>query len=273
MTRMRDWAVVDAFADRPFTGNPAAVLQFDAGDDVTDDLLRRVAAEANLSETAFLWLRPDDRWDLRWFTPTTEVALCGHATLASAHVLFDQLPGRDSVEFVTRSDELVAHRTDDGIRIDLPALPSDPEPDLVDDVAAACGARPDEVRSTRHDPASERNVMAVFDDAATVRDLAPDMARIATLAGGVIVTAPGDTDDVDCVSRYFTPQHGIPEDPVTGSAHCTIGPYWADRLEVESVRARQVSSRGGDLSVRPDGDRVHLTGRATTVVHGRIRLP
>lgn len=270
--RQRDWEVVDAFTDVPFRGNPAAILHLEADDDVSDGLLQDVAVEANLSETAFLRPRADGDWDLRWFTPTNEIALCGHATLASGHALLARHRDRDEVSFHTMSGVLVAHRDGSQVRIDLPALPPDPAPGWQEDVAAACGVEPSEVWSTRHEPADERNLMAVFDDAATIEGLSPDMGLVAGLAGGLIVTAPGD-EDLDCVSRYFTPQHGIPEDPVTGSAHCTLGPFWAERLGIEVVRARQVSARGGDLLVRPDGDRVHLTGSAVTVVTGTLSLP
>ncbi|HEX9766583.1 MAG TPA: PhzF family phenazine biosynthesis protein, partial [Nitriliruptorales bacterium] len=145
--------------------------------------------------------------------------------------------------------------------------------DLAGAVAEALGAAPAELLGTRNDPHDDRNLLAVFAQADDVRALAPNMAAVATLAGGIIVTAPGDEEGVDIVSRYFTPQHGIPEDPVTGSAHCTLGPFWCERLGRDVLRAAQVSARGGMLVVRPDGDRVLLTGDAVTVVTGALHLP
>lgn len=275
--RHRPWAVVDAFTNRPFAGNPAAVLLFDGDDAMDDDLLQAVAAEANLSETAFLRPVGDGVWDLRWFTPTNEVELCGHATLASAHWLLARHDERGGVRFRTQSGELAATRTDDGrTRIDLPSLPAIPidDPTLRESITRALGMRPTAWLRTQHDQVPHRNVMAVLDNATAVRDLDPDLAAIAKLpVGGVIVTAAGDEDGIDAVSRYFTPQHGIPEDPVTGSAHCTIGPWWSAELGRATIEAHQASLRGGHLTVTHDGDRVFLTGSAVTVVEGHLALP
>ena len=283
----RPWRIVDAFASEPFAGNPAAILLLEADDELSDDLQQQIAAEANLSETAFVRPRDDGRWDLRWFTPTAEVDLCGHATLAAGHVLLDEFRrgldvGPDGevldhqeVVFVTRSGTLRAVKGKDGIIIDLPAVLAVPEwdADLREAVGTALGAQPVELLGTEHDPHEDRNLVAVYADAATVRSLQPDMAEVAKLAGGVIATAPADDPDVDIVSRYFTPQYGIPEDPVTGSAHCTLGPYWCQRLGKGILQAAQVSARGGRLGVRPWNDRVFLSGQAVTVVTGELRLP
>lgn len=272
----RQWAVVDAFSDHAFSGNPAGVLQLTGHDDVGDDVLQAVAAEAALSETAFVVPRGEGRYGLRWFTPTNEVALCGHATLATAHLLLERDPGLDEVVFDTASGELRASRVDDRVRIDLPRLDPSPLDDdgLRREATLALGVQPEDVLETGHDDPRERNLLAVLSSETEVRDLAPDLDAVAALpVGGVIVTAPADADDVDVVSRYFTPQHGIPEDPVTGSAHCTVGPYWCDRLGVDELRAVQASERGGRLLVRPDGDRVHLVGAAVTVVEGELTLP
>jgi PhzF family phenazine biosynthesis protein len=283
------YAVVDAFTTRPFGGNPAAVFQLDAWLD--DALLQQIAAEMALSETAFV-VAMDDGFRLRWMTPTTEVDLCGHATLAAASVL-----AREAVRFHTRSGVLTVTRragaAGDRYVVDLPAQAPEwlDQPALLDQTARALGAAPEELLRTRNqgggqvtqatqNPAAgglvpTRNLLAVFEDAATVRALTPDFRRVHALpAEGVIATAPGAPgDSVDFVSRYFTPQHGIDEDPVTGSAHCTLGPYWARRLRRTTLQARQVSRRGGELEVEVAGDRVYLTGNAVLVARGELLLP
>ena len=257
--------VVDAFTSRAFAGNPAAVYPLEAW--LPDATLAAIAAEMALSETAF-FVREADDFRLRWFTPTVEVDLCGHATLASAHVLLRVLePQRPAVRFHTRSGVLTVTRTERGATLDLPAAPAAPDgdPDLMDAVAAAIGAPIRELWRAR-------NLMAVLADGAAVRGLAPDVRQIGALATeGLIVTAPGD-GDVDFVSRYFTPQHGIDEDPVTGSTHCTLTPYWAARLGRTALRAHQVSRRGGELKVELAGDRVLLTGRSVLVARGELLL-
>lgn len=254
---------VDAFTDRPFAGNPAAVCPLPRWLD--DAVLAAIAAENNLSETAFVV--PDgDGWELRWFTPTAEVDLCGHATLATAFVLFGQHPDRERLRFATRqAGELAVSRRGDELVLDFPARPPsvvETPPGLVD---ALDGIEPLAVlRATK--------TMAVFADETTVRALAPDLAYVVTMEGdGLIVTAPGD--EVDFVSRYFAPHVGIDEDPVTGSAHCTLTPYWAQRLGRDTLRARQVSARGGDLTCTLRGDRVELAGRAVRYLEGTIEIP
>lgn len=258
--------IVDAFTSRPFAGNPAAVCPLAAW--LPDATLAAIAAEMNLAETAF-FVREADGVRLRWFTPAVEVDLCGHATLASAHVLFRVLePGRDAVRFHTRSGALDVARTDSGATLDFPARVPEPygDPDLMDEVAAAIGAPLRELWRSR-------NFLAVLDDEAAVRKLAPDFRLVHRLpTEGLIVTAPGAAP-VDFVSRYFTPQHGIDEDPVTGSAHCTLTPYWAARLGRTRLRAHQVSKRGGELDVELAGDRVRMTGASVLVARGELTIP
>jgi len=248
--------IVDAFTDRPFAGNPAGVCLLEAWPD--EPWMRAVAAELNLSETAFAVARPNGDWDLRWFTPAgTEVDLCGHGTLATAHVL-----DRDEVRFHTRSGVLTA-RGGDEIRLDFPASPPAPT-EAPDGLGAALGADPVEVLWV---PAL-RELLAVFDDARTVRELAPDLGAIARFDGvrGVVVTAPEN----DFVSRVFLPAIGIAEDPVTGGAHTALAPYWAQRLGRDRLVGYQASARGGSVRTHLRGDRVELSGRAVTVLDGEL---
>ena len=258
---------VDAFADRPFTGNPAAVCPLDGP--LPDALMQDIAAEINLSETAFFHRQgagPDGAvYGLRWFTPTVEVDLCGHGTLASAFVLMNQLDdARSEVSFRTRSGLLLVRRRGDLYELDLPALPAVPAREPTASVAAALGGAPVEILRARV-------WLAVYSSAAEIRSLAPDMAALARLDTTVCVTAPGDRDagDSDFVCRYFAPSHGIPEDPVTGSAFCTLTPYWTARLGKERLRARQLSRRGGEAfcELGPD-QRVRIAGRARLVLTG-----
>ncbi|MEM7246173.1 MAG: PhzF family phenazine biosynthesis protein [Acidobacteriota bacterium] len=257
---------VDSFADRPFTGNPAAVVLLPVGTVLDDATLLAIAAENNLSETAFLC--PDDpERRLRWLTPTVEVDLCGHATLATAHVLFEQgLVTEDVVEFTTRSGVVAVRRLSNGwLELDFPSRPVEavePPPGL----AEALGRPLDELHF------SVENYLVVVGSEREVRELRPDFGALATaVPHGVIVTAPGD-DEHDFVSRYFVPSCGIDEDPVTGSAHCTTAPYWARRLGRRELRARQVSRRGGELRCIDRDDRVGIAGRAVTVIEGRLSL-
>lgn len=254
---------VDAFTEEPFAGNPAAVCLLDG--DRADTWLAAVAREMNLSETAFV--RPaDDGFDLRWFTPAIEVDLCGHATLASAHVLWEagRLPVGTPARFNTRSGRLVAEHTADGIALDFPATP--PKAAVAPPgLAEALGAAPVDVGRSIFD------YLVVVADEATVRALEPDMAALRRIdARGVIVTARAATPGVDFVSRFFGPAVGVDEDPVTGSAHCCLGPYWGQRLGRDAMVAHQVSARGGALRVRLAGDRVVITGRAVTVMAGEL---
>lgn len=249
---------VDAFAARPFGGNPAAVVPL--ADWLDDGVLQAIALENNLSETAF-FVRRDGRYDLRWFTPTVEVDLCGHATLASAHVILNHLdPEATRVDFESKSGPLAVTRDGELLTLDFPAKPPQPVEDPA--VAAALGAPPLEL--LRAD-----KTLAVLESEAAVRAAKPDLAVVAGLKGdGLIVTAPGE--EVDFVSRYFAPHAGIPEDPVTGSAHCVLTPYWAERLGKQELSAWQVSARGGELFCRLAGERVLISGRVAPYLQGRI---
>jgi predicted PhzF superfamily epimerase YddE/YHI9 len=240
--------VVDAFTDRLFAGNPAAVCVLDEFPDA--GLMQAVAAEMHLSETAFAVPRGPDHYDLRWFTPTVEVPLCGHATLASVHVL-----GRP-VRFQTRSGELACTLADDGlIEMDFPADPPR-QATLAGDIGVGAVEWFGEGRA---------HAIAQLKNAAAVRALVPDMGGIADrFEHGLIVTAAGDRPEVDCVSRFFAPNLGVPEDPVTGSAHCTLAPFWAARLGRRRLLGEQASARGGTVHMRIEGDRVVLGGRAVT---------
>jgi len=259
---------VDAFTDRPFGGNPAAVCPLPGP--IPDGLMQDIAAENNLSETAFFQRgsKPGESIGLRWFTPTVEVDICGHATLASAFVLMTELePSRTSVTFQTRSGLLPVERRGGIYVMDFPAFSTDRAPDdTAAAVAAALRARPAEVRLGQV-------LLAVFEDAGAVRRLSPDMGALARFPTTVCVTAPGDGDPpgADFVSRYFAPGFGIPEDPVTGSSFCTLAPYWGARLGKAALRARQVSRRGGDVQCEQRGDRVLIGGEACLVLTGTLR--
>jgi PhzF family phenazine biosynthesis protein len=258
---------LDAFAERVFTGNPAAVCPLETWLD--DALLQAVAAENNLSETAFV-VRREPRegadYEIRWFTPATEVDLCGHATLASAEVVLGTLePGRERVRFHSRSGPLDVARRGDLLELDFPARPPQCLEAGLPGLAEALGVAPLEVWQAR-------DVMAVLADEEQVRGLRPDLARVAALPTfAVIVTAAGR--EADFVSRFFAPAKGVPEDPVTGSAHCTLVPYWARRLGRERLRARQVSARGGELLCELRGDRVALAGRVARYLEGFVEVP
>jgi PhzF family phenazine biosynthesis protein len=253
---------VDAFVLGPFSGNPAAVCPLD--DWLDDDTLLNVAAENNLSETAFI-VANDSGYDLRWFTPAVEVDLCGHATLAAGYVVLNHLqPDLDAVAFETMSGTLVVSRVGERLLMDFPARA--PAPVAVSQaLVEALGATPSEVHLSR-------DVLAVFDDEASVRRLSPDQARLLALDDGlgVIATARGDT--VDFVSRFFVPKAGIAEDPVTGSAHCTLVPFWAERLGKSHLVAHQVSPRGGELHCEHRGDRVIMSGRCALFLTGAIYI-
>jgi PhzF family phenazine biosynthesis protein len=259
---------VDAFTDTAFAGNPAAVCLLPAARE--DDWLQAVAAEMNLSETAFLRPHPDGGYRLRWFTPTHEVDLCGHATLASAHVLWTEglLAPEAPARFRTASGALTAIRDDEWITMDVPTdppRPVAPPASLLDGLGAT-----DPVYTGRTD----RDFLVHLPAAEAVRALDPAFSTLAALdTRGVIATAAADGEDADVVSRFFAPGVGVPEDPVTGSAHCALGPYWADRLGRTTLTGRQVSARGGTVRVAlpsPDADRVDLSGRAATVLRGRL---
>ncbi|MEV4178379.1 PhzF family phenazine biosynthesis protein [Nonomuraea sp. NPDC049709] len=249
---------VDAFTGTAFKGNPAAVCLLDSP--VSDRWMQSVANEMNLSETAFLL---GD--SLRWFTPAVEVTLCGHATLATAHVLYSTGAATGQLEFSTASGTLtVNRRADDMITMDFPAKEVTPAP-VPAGLEKALGVTPVRVGKSHLD------LLVELESEATVRSLTPDIAALAAVdARGVIVTAPGK--ETDFVSRFFAPNVGVPEDPVTGSAHCALSPYWSARLGRESLVGAQLSARGGLVHVTHAGDRVHLAGQAVTVMSGTLHI-
>ncbi len=254
---------VDAFTTRRFAGNPAAVIPMETF--LPDAVLQAIAAENNLAETAFL-VREGNDYRLRWFTPATEVPLCGHATLASAAVVMERLePGRSDVVFHSASGPLPVKRTATGYVLNFPARPSDkvaPPPRLT----KALGAVPIEVF------VNDFNYMVILENATVLRNLSPDMAALARLnRPGVIVTASGEPP-YDFISRYFAPAKGIPEDPVTGAAHCMLAPYWSKRLGRTIFHAFQASRRGGELTCRLDGDRVELEGSCVFYLQGEVEI-
>jgi len=250
---------VNAFTSQPFGGNPAGVCPLESW--LPDSLLQEIAAENNLSETAF-FVRQEALFHLRWFTPAVEVDLCGHATLASAFVLFSELDySEQCITFKTLSGSLAATRRGDLIELDFPSRPAAPSGDI-EQLAQALGRKPSEVFKSR-------DYLAVYPAAADVAALHPDMDLLARLDSlGIIATAPDS--QVDFVSRFFAPRAGIPEDPVTGSAHCTLIPFWSGRLGKSELRAKQISRRGGDLFCRHAGDRVAIGGKAVAYCRGEI---
>jgi predicted PhzF superfamily epimerase YddE/YHI9 len=289
---------VDAFADRPFRGNPAAVCPLEEWPG--DDLLQAVAAENNLSETAFL-VRDGDRFELRWFTPEAEVDLCGHATLAAGFVVLRLMEGhREAVVFETASGELTVRRRGELLAMDFPAVPPEPCADPPPGLAAGLGRSPDRVLRAK-------DWLAVYPEADDVEALGPGKSVVRGLdLRGVIATAPArtpgadggpasageqgreggagsgareaaarrdeETPPADFVSRFFAPKVGVPEDPVTGSAHCTLAPYWSGRLGRSKLLGRQLSRRGGEVRCEVRGGRVVLSGRAALYMEGRARV-
>lgn len=254
---------VDAFTSRPFSGNPAGVCVLPEERD--DVWMLSVAQEMNLAETAFVNQRSDG-WSLRWFTPALEVDLCGHATLASAHVLWEEnlLAPDETARFHTRSGVLTAIKRGDWIELDFPATPDEPV-EAPGGLVESLGVTPRYVGRSRFDYVVE------VDSEDVVRDVRPDFGHLRKLGGrGVIVTGRSATPDWDFVSRFFAPAAGIDEDPVTGSAHCCLAPFWSRRLKKTSFRARQISARGGELKVDLDGDRVRLGGQAVTVLRAEL---
>jgi PhzF family phenazine biosynthesis protein len=252
---------IDAFTGEVFSGNPAGVCLLTEW--LPDDLLGSIAAENNLSETAFVVAR-DGGFHIRWFTPTVEVDLCGHATLASGHAIFEYIePEAQRVEFTSQSGELSVERHDDLLFLDFPSRkPEACEPP--EGLHAMLGAAPSEVLASR-------DLMAVFEDEDVIRSLDPDIAAIGKLDHlALMVTAPGK--EADFVSRFFAPRAGIAEDPVTGSAHCTLVPYWAERLGKKDLHALQLSRRGGELFCMDEGERVSIGGSAVTYLSGTIVL-
>lgn len=291
---------VDAFADRPFRGNPAAVCPLEAWPE--DGLLQAVAAENNLSETAFL-VRRGDGFELRWFTPEAEVDLCGHATLAAGFVVLRVMEGhREEVAFETASGPITVRRDGELLAMDFPAVPPEPCGEAPPELAAGLGRAPDRVLRAK-------DWLAVYPSAGDVAGLEPDMSVLRGLdLRGVVATAPagprgsapgrpggggaggrgggedggpggrddgrrdGDAPAPDFVSRFFAPKLGVPEDPVTGSAHCTLAPYWARRLGRRELLGRQLSRRGGEVRCIARGDRVTLSGRAVLYMEGAVRV-
>jgi len=254
---------VDAFSARPFHGNPAAVCPLDEWLD--DDTLQRIAEENNLSETAFFVRRTEGTYHLRWFTPLHEVDLCGHATLATAHVLYTSLGyGAKSVTFETRSGDLIVTRTPSGYEMDFPA--DYPEPVQLEGLDGILGAE------VIHVCKGISDLLVEVANEAVIRNLSPDFRRMAALPfRGCIVTAPGS--DTDIVSRCFYPAYGIDEDPVTGSAHTTLFSYWSRKWERNAFTAEQLSSQRGLVRGRVHGDRIILSGEAVLVIEGSIHLP
>jgi predicted PhzF superfamily epimerase YddE/YHI9 len=254
---------VDAFTDSLFGGNPAAVCPLDAW--LPDATMRAIAAENNLAETAFFVPEGSD-YALRWFTPTVEVDLCGHATLASGHIVFSFLePKRESVSFRTlKAGTLAVSRLADMLVMDFPARPAIPA-EAPPGLFAALGGKPREVLRAR-------DHVIVYGSAAEAAALTPDFAALAKVdCWAAIATAPGD-NGIDFVSRFFAPAQGVPEDPVTGSSHCTLVPYWAKRLGKTELNARQLSRRGGALTCALKGDRVSIAGRAVLYLEGQISV-
>jgi predicted PhzF superfamily epimerase YddE/YHI9 len=262
---------IDAFAKKPLEGNPAAVVPLDAW--IAPDLMRAIARENNLSETAFLVKTGDGHYDLRWFTPGGEVDLCGHATLASAWLLFEELePALKVVHFKTRSGELTVTRGRFGLTMSLPTdmpAPFDAPVGFAEQIGAALGiVPPEELYCARY-------LLGLWNDPKTIRDIGGcgEIARVLRTQNlwGMAVTAKGD-GDYDFVSRFFAPDKGVPEDPVTGSAHCILTPFWAQRLGKKTMKARQVSPRGGDLIVTDDGPRTVIAGQCALYMKGEISV-
>lgn len=264
MTRQLRYQVIDAFAAKPFSGNPAAVVWVDQP--LTDTVYLQISAEFNLSETAFLHPVSEGVYGLRWFSPTSEVALCGHATLAAGHAI---LPVETSgeVAFESASGRLVAYRDDhQSVVLDFPVQSLHSTHDLDDVLDGVCPGRVDAFHAGE-------DLMVVYATSDMVREYVPNYALIQTLPGrGLMITAPANDPRIDCVSRFFAPKVGIPEDPVTGSAHCALAPYWQDVLGKPSIVGYQSSTRGGIVCAAHVGDRVKLSGRCHTVMEGRLWL-
>jgi PhzF family phenazine biosynthesis protein len=268
--------IIDAFTDRPFAGNPAAVCLLDAAAWPDEAWMQQVAAEMHLSETAFAHPLVDDAdadWALRWFTPEVETNLCGHATLATAHAMHRDRGAPGTVRFTSRSGVLVAHTADDGtITLDFPAATINEAP-APEGLADALGVAPRAAYAT----GALGDLLAVLDDEASVKALAPDLGAIARIARrdgirGIVATAAAADPGAgyDFVSRFFAPADGIPEDPVTGSAHTALAPFWSQRLGRDGLTGLQASARGGLVRTSLHGDRVHLTGHAVVVLDGTL---
>ena len=261
---------VDAFTNQPFAGNPAMVYRLDAWLD--EALMQRIAAEHNLAETAFV-VKEGEAWHIRWFTPTSEVPLCGHATLASAKVLFDLYhEAGDVLQFTCLSGALRVTRQGERLELDFPVRPLVPvATSLQADVERALGQSAQHVLAFLNADGCVQELMVVLASEAQIRGFAPNLPALAALPGlGVLLTASGQ--GYDFVSRYFAPSLGIDEDPVTGSTHCMLVPYWAERLQRSALSAFQCSARGGELWCRLDGERVKIAGHARHIASGQLML-
>ncbi|MGI9477776.1 MAG: PhzF family phenazine biosynthesis protein [Hyphomicrobiaceae bacterium] len=258
---------VDAFTDRVFSGNPAAVLLLEHG--LADTTMQSIAQENNLAETAFALKRSNGEWDLRWFTPVHEVDFCGHATLATAHVIMTETDAADPLVFHTRVGTLQVTRVDGGYCLDVPRLLPDPIEALPLELDGVFPTSPPRIFK------NFENIFADLGGADAVRSFEPDVSRIARLGSIGLAVTGRDTSAsrAHFVSRYFVPGAGIPEDPVTGSIHATLVPYWADRIGLTKLTAFQASARGGWLDCELVGDRVKLTGGAVTFMEARLFLP
>jgi predicted PhzF superfamily epimerase YddE/YHI9 len=254
--------IIDAFADRPMTGNPAAVCPLEAW--IADDRMQAIAAEMNLSETVF-FVAEASHYQIRWFTPTSEVDLIGHATLAAGAFILQELePGSSAVRFLSKGEHLDVRRgSDDSYVIDMPGLRPLPLKNLPAGLTEGLGGRPREILAAKH-------YLCVFDEPHEVAQLSPDFPKLAALElPAVIVTAQG-SGEFDFVSRFFAPANGVPEDPVSGVAHCCLTPFWAERLGKNELLGRQLSQRGGVVRCRADGARVHLEGKVAVFLDGWI---
>lgn len=257
---------IDAFTRNLFGGNPAAVCPLDEWP--ADNVLQQIATENNLAETAFFVKRSDGTFNLRWFTPELEMDLCGHATLAAAFVLFEEMSYAGSaIKFATRSGELIVKRINELLELDFPARPPEPA-ELPQIIADGLSIQPKEIWKAR-------DYLLLYDREADIRNIKPNRAILDQInldPGGIIVTAKGDLNEVDFVSRFFTPQASVFEDPVTGSAHCTLIPFWAERLHKKQLNALQLSKRGGELFCELAGDRVLIRGHAVKYLEGTIDI-
>lgn len=252
---------IDAFTNKVFTGNPAAVCPLDQW--INDTMMQNIAQENNLAETAFI-VKEHDSYQIRWFTPTKEVDLCGHATLASAYVIFKYFGRKDDgIKFLSKSGPLYVCREGEKIALDFPSIPP-VTCEMPEYLVKALGVQPETVMRCN-------NYLAIFNSENQLAAINPDFSLLCKLnLQGVIITAPGDNEDF--VSRYFAPKYGIPEDPVTGSAHCTLIPYWANRLKKTQLVAKQISRRGGKLFCRDRGERVSISGYAVEYLSGFIEI-
>lgn len=260
---------VDAFTSEPFKGNPGAVAFLDKP--ASPEWMQNIAAEMNLSETAFIVPREDNGFDLRWFTPTVEIELCGHGTLLTAHALWEsgKLNATQEARFHTLSGELIARKNNDFIEMDFPVIRNRNEqiPETAINAIGLSGKKFISSRGVREND----NYIVEVESESLVRSLQPDFKQLLdALQCGVIVTARSETSKFDFISRFFDPAYGIDEDPVTGSAHCMLAPYWSDKLNKNNLKAYQASSRGGEVNVRLNGDRVILSGKAVTVMVGHL---